>query len=503
MAVNNTPAQRNTTRTVDGLVNVVSGLGSRNSKRENNQWLYGMLNDWQSLDAAYQTNWIARSIVDVPAKDMTREWRTIRSDGAEDIAALEQELCIPQMVEEAIAWARLFGGSGLVMLTGQDLSQPLNMNRVKKGSLERVLVFDRWDLSATTINTWDVLAPNYLQPEFYTLRGGSQQIHWSHVVRFYGERLPLRWMAHTQGWGDSVLRKCIDDVSDMVAAKNGIAELMQEANVDLIKREGLSDDLASDQDEAITNRYTLFRMMKSNIQMALLDGDETYDRKTLNLSGVAPIIEQFITWISGAARMPVTKLFGTSAKGMNATGEGDLNNYYDDIRSWQTTNLSLSMRYLDEVLVRSALGSFPKSFDYEWNPLRQPDVVQIATAGKINADRDAVYLESGVVTKSQIQRNLQGDEVYQFDDEQIEELEALEDSDMFETLPNVEPQPSQMTDAEFVQWWSDNVPTMDYVRQCGSQWCVFSKSGKKLGTHPTKEKADEQLRAIEANKNAP
>lgn len=50
---------------------------------------------------------------------------------------------------------------------------------------------------------------------------------------------------------------------------------------------------------------------------------------------------------------------------------------------------------------------------------------------------------------------------------------------------------------------NDNVPTMDYVRQCGSQWCVFSKSGKKLGTHPTKEKADEQLRAIEANKNAP
>lgn len=447
------------TRTVDGLVNVVTGLGGQNSKRANNQWMYGMLNDWQSLDAAYQTNWIARTIVDIPAKDMTREWRTIRSDDAEEIAAVEQELCIPQIVEEAIAWARLFGGSGIVMLTGQDLSKPLNMNRIKRGSLERVLVFDRWDLNATTINTWDVLAKNYLQPEFYTLRGGSQQIHWSHVVRFYGERLPLRWMSHTQGWGDSVLRKCIDDVSDMVAAKDGIAELMQEANVDLIKREGLSDDLASDQDEAIRNRYQLFRMMKSNIQMALLDGDETYERKTLNLGGVAPIIEQFITWISGAARMPVTKLFGTSAKGMNATGEGDLNNYYDDIRSWQTSNLSMSMRYLDEVLVRSALGRFPESFDYEWNPLRQPDVVQIATASKINAERDVTYLEAAVVTGAQIQRNLQGDEIYQFDDAKIEELEGLEDANMFETLPggqSEEPEPSPMTDAEFVAEWMKN-----------------------------------------------
>lgn len=446
--------KRNVTRAADGLQNVVTGLGGNTSKRANNQWVYGMLNDWSSLDAAYQTNWIARAIVDVPSRDMTREWRAIKCDGAEDIASVEQQLCVTQHVEEAIAWSRLFGGAGILMLTGQDLTKPLNMNRIKRGSLERLLVFDRWDLAAHTINTWDVLAENYLQPEFYTIRGGSQQIHWSHVVRFYGERLPRRWMQYTQGWGDSTLRKCIDDVSDMVAAKDGIAELMQEANVDLIKREGLSDDLTTDQDEAILKRYQLFRMMKSNIQMALLDGDETYDRKTLNLSGVAPIIEQFITWISGSARMPVTKLFGTSAKGLNATGEGDLNNYYDDIRSQQKSSLSMSMRYLDEVLVRSALGHFPDSYDYVWNPLSQPDVVQTAQSGVYNMQRDTGYLEAGVVQKSQIQRNLQSDEKYQFDDDAIEELEELEDSSMFEDLPPASDDTQQFVD----EWMIKNAP---------------------------------------------
>ena len=49
--------------------------------------------------------------------------------------------------------------------------------------------------------------------------------------------------------------------------------------------------------------------------MGLLDGDEEFDRKTLNLSGVAPILEIFMTWISGAADIPLTRLFGTSAKG--------------------------------------------------------------------------------------------------------------------------------------------------------------------------------------------
>ncbi|AFC22407.1 portal protein [Vibrio phage CP-T1] len=487
--------KRNVATVADGLQNVVTGLGGDKSKRVHNQWVYGMLNDWGSLDAAYQTNWIARTIVDVPAKDMTREWRTIKSDGAELIEGLEKELCVPQVVEEALAWARLFGGAGIVMLTGQDLTKPLNLNRVKRGSLERLLVFDRWDLSAHTINTWDVLAENYLQPEFYTVRGGSQQIHWTHVVRFYGERLPRRWMQHTQGWGDSVLRKCIDDVADMVAAKDGIAELMQEANVDLIKREGLSDDLTTDQDEAILKRYQLFRMMKSNVQMALLDGDETYERKTLNLSGVAPIIEQFITWISGAARMPVTKLFGTAAKGLNATGEGDLYNYYDDIRSWQKSSLSMSMRYLDEVLVRSALGRWPESFDYIWNPLEQPDIVQTAQASVYDMQRDTGYLEAGVVQKSQIQRSLQSAERYQFDDDKIEELEELENGNLFDDVPPV----VDTTETQrFVDAWLRT--TNDYIEKCGSQWCVFSKSGEKLGTHPTESEALAQLRAIESNK---
>ncbi len=39
-----------------------------------------------------------------------------------------------------------------------------------------------------------------------------------------------------------------------------------------------------------------------------------------------------------------------------------------------------------------------------------------------------------------------------------------------------------------------------YIRQCGDQWCVYSESGKILGTHPTKEDANQQLRAIEVNK---
>lgn len=449
-----------TKQTADGLVNVVSGLGTQKTKRYHNKFQYGHVNDWQQLDAAYQSNWLARQIVDVPAEDMCREWRSFKSDDADTIRIEEDRLQVPVNVNTALAWARLYGGGGILMITGQDLSKPLDVSRIRKGGLERLIVLDRWDMSAQTINTWNILAANYLQPEFYTIRGGAQQIHWSHFARFMGARLPLRQMAYTQGWGDSELRKCLDDIMDMVASKDGIAELMQEANVDVIKRDGLSDELASDQDEAIISRYTLFSQMKSVVQMALLDGDEEYDRKTLNLSGVAPILETFMTWISGAADIPVTRLFGTSAKGLNATGEGDLTNYYNSIRAKQLSQLDPGMRQLDEVLVRSALGHWPDDYNYVWNPLAQLNEKDIAEARRITSETDQRYLDMGVIQVSQVQRNLQNAETYQFNEEDIAQLEADEQAGL------VEPAPAQSTAdylAAFSQMVQDGINPDDAV----------------------------------------
>lgn len=449
MPKSNTQIKRDNAVMRDGLVNVATGLGTSKSKSTHNMWeLDTLFNHWQQLDTAYQTNWISRQICDVPAEDMTREWRAIKSEGAEEISQVEQLLDIPGKVQEAIVWARLYGGSGILMLTGQDLTKPLNVNKIKKGDLSRVIVFDRWDLSAMTLNMTNILARNYLQPEFYTITLGAQRIHWSHIVRFEGAKLPRRQQLQTHGWGDSELRKCMADIKEMVAAKGGIAELMQEANVDIIKRENLNDDLASDQDEAIIKRYEMFSLMKSCVNMGLLDGDEEFQRQTLNLSGVSPILEVFMTWISGAANIPLTKLFGTSAKGMNATGDGDMHNYNDSIRGMQTSKLSPSMNYLDQVLVRSALGEMPDDYTYIWNPLEQLNDLEAAQSEQLRSQKDKTYSDMGVITTSQIQRRLQSNNEYQFNDDDIEALEDLEDSNMFDE-PITEPLVIEQGDANF------------------------------------------------------
>ena len=410
---------------VDGLINRFTSLGTERSKRSHFQWTYEYITHYQRYEAAYQSSWIARRICDVIPSDMIREWREIKSDDADEIRAEEDRLLLPNKIENALSLSRLYGGAGIVMITNQDLTQPLDPRKIKKGDLKRLVVLDRWLLGTGDMRVDDFLSEDFLSPAFFMV-AGTGMVHHSHVVRIKGEPLPPRISMMAQGWGDSSLRQAMEVVEDFTASVAGVAEGMQEFNVDVIKREGLMEALSSSEENAIRKRFQLFGLMKSITNVALLDDREQFERKALSFAGISEIVEQQMKLVAGASHTPVTKLFGDSAKGLNATGEGDDVNYNAYIRSQQASTLDPALRKLDEVLVRSAIGNFPKDFNYVWNPLEVQSPNEMATANKTQADADIAYLDAGVVTVSQIQRNLQAAEKYQYDPKRIDDLEKAE-----------------------------------------------------------------------------
>lgn len=427
----------------DGLINLITGMGGPNTKTAGNQWAYGILNNFQEVEACYEENWIARRIVDVVADDITSTWRTIKSDDAEAIHRLENVMSLSSAVNESIRWARLYGGAGLLMLTGQPLDKPLDVSKIKKGDLKRLIVFDRWAMSSMSFNTHNILEANFLRPESYIIQNGGQVIHYTHFALFYGEPLPTRLLTQTQGWGDSVLRKCLKPITDLQSAVQGVAELMQEANVDIFKVEGLADALAGSQENQVMKRLELLREGKSNFKAVYIDASEEYSRNPLNLTGVDSSLNLLMTMVSGSDAIPMTRLFGTSAKGMDATGEGDRRDYYDNIDSKRTGAIALAMRTIDEVLVRSAIGSFPDEFDYEWNPLEENDTLNTAQTQLTESQKHIALLDANLVSPSQVMSVLQSTEQYQYPEGQIEELSETEEPNMFNQDPEsgaVEPE---------------------------------------------------------------
>src|SRR5690625_406192 len=414
-------------RSGDGLMNVYSGMGTGNASSSHNKWSPTHWMNGHVIDVIYRESWLAQAICAIPAEDATREWRRFTGDHAEDIARVEKALNLQSLVAEAKTFSRAYGGAGILMVTNQPLDQPLDLNKVKKGDLKKLLVLDRYDLSAPLMNLTRPLDDNWMLPEYYTLVDGSQRIHHSHLVRLEGLRLPRRLAAIEHGWGDSELRRILQDINMVVASFMGIGELMQEANVDVITSDSLAADLSTEQEAEIIERYRLFNLMKSNYNLSLLDASEKLDRLTLSLTGVAPVQEQLLTWISGCARIPVTRLFGTSAKGMSATGEGDEDVYNDRCRSMQSRDLSPALKQLDQVMVRSAVGEYPADTDFRWNPLSQLDDEEQGNLDYTDSQTDKTYFDMGIIRRSHIAMKLQSKATYDITDEEIEALKAMEE----------------------------------------------------------------------------
>lgn len=438
--------------TADGFVNLYNGMGGGNSISGNNHWTHGGFLGAAYLDTLFRESWLAQAICAYPAEDATREWRRFSGKNAEKIQRAEKKLGLQQHVKNARIYANVYGGAGILMITGQPLDEPLNLNKIKKGDLKRFLVLDRFDLAAQDLNMLNPMAENFLKPTFFTLPQGSQRIHYSHIARFEGIELPRRLKMMDHGWGDSVLRKLIQDLSGVAGSFMGVAELMQQANVDTITKEGLSDEFASEDESKIIERYRIFNLMKSNFGLALLDGSEVLNRMTLNLSGVSQAQEQLLTWTCGMARIPMTRLFGTSAKGMSATGDGDERVYYDRISDEQE-DVRPALNAIDQVMIRSEFGSYPDDLEFEFNPLAQLNEEQQATVDYTNSQTDLSYRELGVINRSHIARRLQSVGRYDISDEEIqamviEEAAEPEPEDDFNLEPSNDPSGSDPAESD-------------------------------------------------------
>lgn len=392
----------------DNLRSLVYGLGGRRDKAASLEWVFCPLDRGQ-LEAMYRGDWLARKVVDIIPNDMTREWRAWQANGSqiEKIEELEKapQVNLQAKVARALQTARLYGGALLyVGIRGQDPAEELDPRSVQKGDLQYLHLLSCYDVSTGQVVA-DVSSPYFGQPEFYEVQGGSgrrQRIHPSRVVRFDGAPT-LGAMSQVNGtWADSVLQAVQQAVKNATSAQEHSASMIPEAKVDVIYVPGLSKYASTDQgQQTLTRRFGYVADLKSSLGITLLDGTgekgegEKWEQKQIRFAELTQLMQQFLQVASGAADIPVTRLLGESPAGLNATGESDLRNYYDNIAARQRLELGPALQRLDEVLIRSATGARSPSVYYEWEPLYTLSEKEKAEAFKLRADAARAILGAG------------------------------------------------------------------------------------------------------------
>jgi uncharacterized protein len=254
-------------------------------------------------------------------------------------------------------------------------------------------------------------------PETYWLRpldGNTQRpqiiIHESRLIIFGGGRVTHRKRVELQGWGHSTLESVHEILADYNMSWRGLTHMLQSANQDVWKFKGFLAAMASG--TAAMKEYFAGRMRMSTMSMGpnrpvILDSDgEGYERHASQFTGVPETIREMCQRVAAACDMPMTILFGMSPAGLNATGESDLQWWYESVTAMQHERLEPKLRRLITLLMLAKEGPTQgrriENWAIKFKPLKQMTLLEVSTLRKTVAETDHIYITDQVVLPEEI-----------------------------------------------------------------------------------------------------
>ncbi len=397
------------------------GFGTLDLMQATSYPLTRLTQNYQLLTSLYRDNWIVQNIVTTIQRDIVRKWYKLKSNvGPEYVDALEKlesKTRIRQKVLDGMCWGRLYGGAaGIILVKGQnDLSEPLDLDTVMPDSFLGLEILDRWSGiypdSELVSNPAD---PDFKTPRYYTIRdevNGSvaARVHHSKVVRFMGRKLPWLEEVAEVYWGESEIESVYNEIVRRDNAAANIASLIFRANVDTLQVDGLTQLIGGGNVEANRRFYNTLAaqsVMESNFGKRVIDKEDTITNTQYSFGGLPDVYDRIMMDVAGAARIPVTKLFGRSPAGMNATGESDMQNYLDYLDGVRESEFRPVIEKLLPVMALSAWGAIPDDLDISFPPLSTPDAKEVAEIAKAKAETVTTAYQAGLLNVDTAQKEL-------------------------------------------------------------------------------------------------
>jgi len=139
-----------------------------------------------------------------------------------------------------------------------------------------------------------------------------------------------------------------------------------------------------------------------------LDGADEYEKKPSSIGGLPELLDKFVGALSAVTGIPQIVLMGDTPSGLNSTGDNDVRNWYDSVKSQQEDILTDPINKLLTV-IKSARDSRVKpdaKSAFVFNPLWQHSRQEIVAMQNQKAQTDQIYIQNGVYTPEAAHQHL-------------------------------------------------------------------------------------------------
>lgn len=395
------------------------GFGANNLAEASSYVMKRFTWDYWTLNILFRDNWIAKAIIEKPANEMLKNGFEIQTeldpDKVDKIMRYWTSTKTRDKFIECLKWARLYGGCILVpMIEGQDdLEEPLDYDTIMPDSYKGCFNVDRWcGVSPSAELVEDIDDPDFGTPEFYDVSdnvdGKGLRIHHSRVIKMIGRKLPYWEELAENYWGASELEHVYTELKKRDDTSANISFLIFLANIRVLSMEGLGQMITLGDQEGLQRVWQTMQSMNRlmcNTGTLALDKDDSFTTQQYSFTGINDVYESFMLDISGAAEIPIDKLFGRSPSGFD-TGEETLQNYYDTIQEKQETYVRGPLEKIIKIITMSAVGEIPDDLEIMFSPIRRPSAKEMADIAQTYSQPVLDAFAAGIFGKGTVLREL-------------------------------------------------------------------------------------------------
>lgn len=421
----------------------------------------GMLIPDYDLAEKYQYNGLFSKIIDRPAEEALKhgiEYNISDQTLADFLDDALDRLDWEEKATTAIRWARLFGGAVIVMLLddGRGLEEPVNWQDIR--SVEELRVYERAIVQPD---------PNcYLtgKAEYFDISstyGGFFRVHRSRCLVFKNGSLP-EYAAPQQYfyWGLPEYVRIRRDLSIALHTHQSAANMIDKSVQPVYKQRGLQSTLAGpDGDDKTLKRLLVLDASRGMMNSVAIDMDgEDYSFQTFQLSGASEILESTYSLLSAVTCIPQTILFGRSPSGENATGESDLENYYNFVEGIQKRMLKKNIRTLLKAVVQAGVYDRSIAESQTIKPTFKPlwslseaeqATVELSKAQRAQATAQTaqLYIDMQVLQPEEVRQALARDGTLNIEDILDHQPQDVQDDGWVQLLEGLETNDNPIPDA--------------------------------------------------------
>lgn len=373
------------------------------------------------LCAIFSQQWLINKCCTVPAEDAVRNGYDITVNDNTEVDAtiidemrkLDEKFNVNKEMVEFVKLGKVFGIRILMFeIDSPDPDyyiKPFNIDGITAGSYKGITQIDPYwmtpELDASAAG--NPASPNFYEPTWWRIN--SLRVHRTHLCIFMGEEVP-DILKPTYFYGGIPLPQLLYErvyAAERTANEAPMLALTKRVNV---KKIDLSQALAN---QAQLEEALAFQVYtRDNYAQQIIDREDDYFQTDTTLTDLDVVIMTQYQIVAAIAKVPATKLLGTSPKGFNATGEYDESNYHEELKNIQTHKLTHFLERHHLLLMKSIIE--PKYGIYfkttvVWKELDAPTQKETVEIEKIKAETDEIRRASGAINAEDIRKRIIND----------------------------------------------------------------------------------------------